>query len=80
MPNITLSLPEKLYRKMNMYPEISWSEVIRNYLEEYIRKLEYKEEAKTDEILDALEFLRKELEEISDEVAINFAICAINKR
>ena len=80
MPNITLSLPEKLYRKMKMYPEIKWSVVIRKYLEEYIRKLEYKEEVKTDEILEELESLGKELEEISDEAAIDFAIGAVRKR
>ena len=80
MPNITLSLPEKLYTKMKMYPEIKWSVVIRKYLEEYIKRLENEEEAKTEEILEELGSLRKELEEISDEVAINIAASAMSKR
>lgn len=80
MPNITLSLPEELYRKMKMYPEIRWSVVIRKYLERYIKRLEYKEEATTDEILAELGTLKEELEEISDEIAINFAIDAVSKR
>ena len=80
MPNITLSLPEELYKKMKKYPEIKWSVVIRKYLEEYIRKLEYAEEARTEEILQDLKPLEKELREISDEAAISFAIGAVRKR
>ena len=80
MPNITLSLPEELYRKMKKYPEIKWSVVIRKYLEEYIRKLEYVEEARTEEILRNLESLEGELRKISDEAAINFAMGAVRKR
>jgi len=73
-------LPEKLYRKMKMRPKIKWSVVIKKYVEEYIRKLEYKEEVKTNDILKELKSLRKELEEISDEAAIDFAISALSKR
>jgi len=59
MPNITLSLPEKLYRKMKMYPEIKWSVVIKKYVEEYIRKLGYKEEVKTDGYLKGVKVFEK---------------------
>ncbi|MCD6513700.1 MAG: hypothetical protein J7L07_02135 [Candidatus Odinarchaeota archaeon] len=80
MPNITLSLPDELYKRLKRYPEIKWSVVIRRYLEEYLRRLEYREEAKTEDILEELSGLRKELEEISDEVAISFAVEAVRKR
>ncbi|MDI3497067.1 ribbon-helix-helix domain-containing protein [Archaeoglobus fulgidus] len=40
MPNITLSLPEDLYRKMKKYGEIRWSEVVRKAIAEYLEKLE----------------------------------------
>jgi len=63
-----------------MRPKIKWSVVIKKYVEEYIRKLEYKEEVKTNDILKELKSLRKELEEISDEAAIDFAISALSKR
>jgi len=65
---------------MKMRPKIKWSVVIKKYVEEYIRKLEYKEEVKTNDILKELKSLRKELEEISDEAAIDFAISALSKR
>ena len=65
---------------MKMRPKIKWSVVIKKYVEEYIRKLGYKEEVKTDGILKELKSLRKELEEISDEAAIDFAIGALSRR
>lgn len=43
MPNITLSLPEDLHRKMKQHKEVRWSEVVRRILEEKIRDLEMME-------------------------------------
>ncbi len=40
MPNITLSLPEDLHRKIKGHPEIRWSEVVRQVLAQKIRDLE----------------------------------------
>lgn len=40
MPNITLSLPEKVYRIVKEHREIRWSEVARRAIEEYAKKLE----------------------------------------
>ncbi|TLZ69732.1 MAG: DUF4256 domain-containing protein [Methanobacteriota archaeon] len=40
MPNITLSLPEDLHRKMRRHPEVKWSEVVRRILADKIRALE----------------------------------------
>lgn len=40
MPNITLSIPEELYRRMKRHPEVKWSEVARRAIAEYLRRLE----------------------------------------
>ncbi len=40
MPNITLSLPPDLYRRMKKHPEIKWSEVVRKAIAEYLAKIE----------------------------------------
>jgi len=39
MPNITLSIPEDLKKKMDKLPEINWSEVTREVLAEKVRRL-----------------------------------------
>jgi len=40
MPNITLTVPPELHRKMKAHPEIKWSEVVRRILAQRIRALE----------------------------------------
>ena len=67
MPNITLSVPPEIYRKMKEHPEIKWSEVARKAIVEYLAKIEA-EELESEEILSLLgEEFRKELEETSVE-------------
>ena len=62
MPNITLSIPPDLYRRMKKHPEIKWSEVARKAIAEYLAKIEA-EELSSDELLSLLgEDFRKELE------------------
>ncbi len=39
MPNITLSLPEDIYRIVKEHREIRWSEVARRAIEDYAKKL-----------------------------------------
>ena len=39
MPNITLSIPASLKKKMESLPEINWSEVTREFLSEKVRRL-----------------------------------------
>ncbi len=39
MPNITLALPEEVYRVVKVHREIRWSEIARRAIEEYARKL-----------------------------------------
>lgn len=66
MPNITLSLPEDIYRKMKNYSEIRWSEVIRKAIAEYLEKLEEIEtEVSSKELLEELgEDFRNSLKEL----------------
>jgi Arc/MetJ-type ribon-helix-helix transcriptional regulator len=66
MPNITLSLPEDIYRKMKSYSEIRWSEVIRKAIAEYLEKLEEIEtEVSSKELLEELgEDFRNSLKEL----------------
>lgn len=40
VPNITLTRPPELHRKMKAHPEIKWSEVIRRILAQRIRAIE----------------------------------------
>ncbi len=55
MPNITLSIPEELYKKMKKHKEIKWSEIARKAISEYIDAIEsYKSELSTDEFLTLL--------------------------
>ena len=72
MPNITLSIPEQLYRKMKKYKEIKWSEVIRRAIADYIKRLEEsKLEISTDELLKELG-IAEELNEIDIEKATRY--------
>lgn len=38
MPNITLAVPEELKKKMDQLPEINWSEVTREFLNEKVKR------------------------------------------
>ena len=40
MVNVTLAVPEELHKIMKKHPEIKWSEVARQAIWEYARKLE----------------------------------------
>jgi len=40
MANITLSVPDEVFKKMKRYSEIKWSEVVRKAIVDYIRDLE----------------------------------------
>ena len=47
MVNVTLAVPEELHKIMKRHPEINWSEVARQAMWEYAKKLEL-----LDEIID----------------------------
>ena len=40
MPNITLTVPDDLHRRMKRHPEVKWSEVVRRILSDKVRDLE----------------------------------------
>ena len=44
MANVTLAVPEELRKIMRSHPEIKWSEVARQAMWEYARKLELMDE------------------------------------
>ncbi|MEM1986115.1 MAG: ribbon-helix-helix domain-containing protein [Nitrososphaeria archaeon] len=72
MTNITLSIPDELYKKMKKYSEIKWSEVVRKAIIDYIKRIEeggFKVSAK--ELLKNLdEEFRREVRELSLDDAI----------
>ena len=72
MPNITLSLPDDIYKKMKKYSEIRWSEVVRKAIADYIRKLEESRvEITTEELLNDLgNDFKKSLDELELERAV----------
>ncbi|MBL7117268.1 MAG: hypothetical protein ISS94_00565 [Candidatus Syntrophoarchaeum sp.] len=72
MPDITLSIPEELYKKMKEHRGIRWTEVMKKAIMDYVYRLEAgKLEVTTEELLEGLgsEF-EKELSEISFEEAV----------
>jgi len=73
MPNITLSIPDDVYRRMKRYREVKWSEVVRRAIVEYLRRLEEGGfEETTAELLNALgEGFRETLKKLSLEDALS---------
>jgi len=74
MPEITLSIPEDVYKRMNEHKGIRWTEVVKRAIVDYISRLEEgKLEVTTEVLLEELgrEFAN-ELTEISIEDAMGF--------
>ena len=44
MTNITLSIDDKVYKKMRRYSEIKWSEFVRKIIEKRVGELEHLDE------------------------------------
>ena len=44
MPNMTLALPEDIYRIVKSQKEIRWSQIARQAIEDYAKKLEFMDE------------------------------------
>ncbi len=64
MANITLSLPEELYQRLKNRPEIRWSEVARQAIQQYLEQLEILEKLTTKSQLTEEDV--KELSELID--------------
>ena len=72
MPEITLSIPEDVYKKMKEY-DVKWNEVLKDAIISYIQRLEkHGLEATTEELLAELgEDFMKELSGINFEEAVS---------
>ncbi|NVM03353.1 MAG: hypothetical protein HWN67_13515 [Candidatus Helarchaeota archaeon] len=65
MPNITLSIPDEIHKIMKKHKEIRWSEVARQAIEKFSKKLELLEKIEYEtklEFFDEL-LLKSELKE-----------------
>ena len=73
LPNITLSIPDDIYKKMKKYSEIKWSEVVRKAIVDYLKKLEEsKTEISTKDLLKELgNDFKKSLDDLELEKAID---------
>ena len=63
MPNMTLSIPEELMKKMKMFREIKWSEVARRSIEERINDLEV-----MDKIASKSKLTKEDVEDIGKKI------------
>ena len=63
MPNITLSLPEEIYKMMKKHTQIRWSEVARKAILEEVKKL-----ALMEKITSKSKLTFKDVEEIDKKI------------
>jgi predicted transcriptional regulator len=63
MPNMTIRVPDDLKRALDEHPEINWSEVARQSMWDYLRKLRV-----ADEIAAESELTEADAEELSEEL------------
>jgi len=63
MVNMTLSVPEKLHKEMNLHSEIKWSDVARQSFEKKIRELHW-----MDIVLSRSKLTEKDAEEIGHKI------------
>jgi len=74
MVNVTVSIPESLYRKMKKFSEVKWSEVVRKALADYIMRLEVMERGvmSSDELSEMLKASRLDVSSISLDKAVEY--------
>ena len=63
MPNLTLSIPEELHKKMKKHKEFRWSEIARASIEQRINDLETMEK-----IVSKSKLTKKDVEEIGKKI------------
>ena len=66
MPNITLSLPDDIYKMIKKHREIRWSEVVRVSLIKQVKKLEL-----MNKIASKSKLTMKDIEEINEKIKKN---------
>ena len=79
MPNITISIPKELYDRIKRHPEIRWSVVVREFLKEFLNRIEGVDSIPAEELLKKID-LKDELEAIPDDVSVEFGEEAVKKR
>jgi len=74
MVNVTVSIPESLYRKMRKFSEVKWSEVVRKALADYVMRLEVMEHGviSSDELSEMLKTSKLDLSSVSLDKAVEF--------
>ena len=68
MPNITLSIPKDIHKKMKIFSDIKWSEVARRSIEERIRDLET-----MNKLASKSKLTKKDVEEITKKIKSRMA-------
>jgi len=74
MVNVTVSIPESLYRKMKKFSEVKWSEVVRKALADYIMRLEVMERGvvSSDELSEMLKASKLDVSSVSLDKAVEY--------
>lgn len=62
MPNITLSIPDETFEIMKKYKEIRWSEIARQAIEKFSKKLELLNKIDYEEKIELFNALLKDSE------------------
>lgn len=66
MPNITISVPEELKKQLEKFPEINWSEVLRELISQKVKRLEILK--KLDKMLENSEMTEEDALRLGDKV------------
>ena len=66
MPNMTLSLPDDVYRIVKNHKEIRWSEVARRAIEEYAKKLSL-----LDTLTEKSELTGEDITDLDEQIKMN---------
>jgi len=64
MPNITLSIPEELKKKLDSMPEVNWSESMREFLMKRVKRMVLLK--KIDRQLEDSEFTEEDAERLGE--------------
>lgn len=54
MPNMTISIPDELHKRMKSHPEIRWGEIVRKAIAEYLEKLKPEEVVEAQDLLEVI--------------------------
>lgn len=63
MTNMTLSIPEQLYKRMKQYTELKWSDIARQAFENKINEMDF-----LDKVLKNSKFTEGDAEEIGHNI------------